>query len=137
MLRHSLVFVVAFVSAPSWADTPCKRIPPGALYPWQTSERMQGDQWATLSIDIDTKGRPLNCRIIAGYIKDDELGHWFCNAVTRDGRFDPVVKDGQPVAGTVTRTMTLRGRRHTSQDDAARKAFFRENPTERAACYPE
>ena len=92
MLRHSLVFVLAFVGAPSWADTPCKRIQPGALYPWQTSERMQGDQWATLSIDIDKKGRPLNCRIVAGYIKEDELGHWFCNAVTRDGRFEPVIR---------------------------------------------
>lgn len=137
MLRHALIFALGLVAAPSWADVPCKRLEPGAAYPWQTSERMQGDQWATLSINIDKNGHPLNCRVVAGHIKDDELGYWFCSAATKYGRFDPIMKDGQPVAGTATRTITMPGRRHVSRDNAARKAFFREHPEERTSCYPE
>lgn len=60
-----------------------------------------------------------------------------CNAQMRDGRYEPFMKDGQPIEGTVKISTSMMGRRHLARDDAARKLFFREHPAERSVCYPE
>jgi hypothetical protein len=52
------------------------------------------------------------------------------------GSFEPIMKDGVAVEGTVTRYMILRGRQWRRAEATARKKFFKDHPEERPSCYP-
>ena len=130
-IAASAVLVGASLSA----ATPCPVHNPGQAYPWQKSELMPGDEWAYLFIDLDTKGRPKSCRAGRHQYKP-ETGFWMCRAMMAQGDFDPVMKDGVAVEGTVTRFMTLAGQQRKQAEAAARKQFFKDHPEERPSCYP-
>ena len=115
----------------------CPEIKPGQAYPWQKgSELMPGDEWAYLHIDLDVKGRPKNCRVGKHQYKP-ETGYWMCRAMMAQGDFQPIIKDGVAVEGTVTRYMTVAGRQRRREEAAARKQWFKDHPQERPSCYPE
>jgi hypothetical protein len=136
--RQGLKLCVTFLSL-VFAGYPvmagCPHIEPGASYPWQTEGLMPGDKWADLLIKLDKRGRPLDCEMAKGNV-DGETLFWMCRAVTAQAHFDPIVTDGQPVIGTVTRSMTIYGRLHHQADEAARKKFFAEHADYNPACYP-
>ena len=118
------------------AASPCPVREPGQAYPWSHSaDLMPGDEWAYLYIDLDAKGRPTNCRV-GKHEYQPETGFWMCRAVMAQANFEPIMKDGAAVAGTVTRYMMLAGRQRQREDEAARKQFFRDHPDERPGCYP-
>ncbi|TGX52564.1 hypothetical protein E5A73_12970 [Sphingomonas gei] len=94
---------------------------------------MPGDFWADMLIDLDAKGKPLRCRIAKGNLKN-ELGFWFCNAMMKDGEYEPVLQDGVAVTGTVKRQMRMPGKRRRDADAAARKRYLAAHPEEKA-CY--
>ena len=96
---------------------------------------MPGDQWAYLLVDLDTKGRPQNCRP-GKHQYQPETGFWMCRALMAQASFEPIMKDGVAVEGTVTRFMMLPGRLRQRADEAARKQFFKDHPEERPNCYP-
>lgn len=50
--------------------------------------------------------------------------------------FEPVMKNGMAIEGTVTRFMMLPGRQRQREEEAARKQFFKDHPEERPSCYP-
>jgi hypothetical protein len=133
-----LLVSVAFFSgtALAAADKACPPHRPGQAYPWQSAEVMPGDEWADLYIDLDAKGRPTNCRI-GKHKLNKESGFWMCRAMTAQGQFEPVMKDGVAVPGTVTRHFFLAGRKHRQIEAAARKQFFKDHPEERSSCYPD
>lgn len=118
------------------AEEQCPKFEPGQFYPWQTSEVMPGDEWAELWIDLDAQGRPKNCRIGKSKLKP-ESGYFMCRAMMAQGNFEPILKNGVPVEGTVKREMFLSGRQHQRAEAAARKKFFKDNPRERPSCYPD
>jgi hypothetical protein len=53
------------------------------------------------------------------------------------GQYDPVMKDGVAVPGTITTKTVMMGMRHRDANAAARKRWFKEHPEERWDCYPE
>ena len=132
--RLPLACAALLAGLPAAAQDHCPVLKPGDSYPWQTTEHMPGDFWADLLIDLDAKGRPIRCRIAAGNLKN-ELGFWFCNAMMKDGQYEPILKDGVAVPGTVKRHMTMPGKRHRDADKAARKRYLAAHPHEKR-CYP-
>ncbi|MDT8759823.1 hypothetical protein MZO42_14065 [Sphingomonas psychrotolerans] len=124
------------VSGPVLASDPCPKFSPGDAYPWQTGERMPGDFWADALIDVDSKGTPTRCRTGAGNMKREQR-FWYCNAVMKDARYSPVIKDGVAVSFKVKTVFVLPGRRHREADKAARSRFFAEHPEEKTICYPD
>jgi hypothetical protein len=73
---------------------------------------LPGDQWARLRLDVDKKGRPTRCGIIATNIRNKERRFWACQAFMSDWHIEPIMKDGVAVPGTVTRMFVLIGKRH-------------------------
>lgn len=119
------------------AAEPCPVFKPGQAYPWQKpGQLMVGDQWAYLYIDLDKKGRPKNCRV-GKHKYGPEMGFWFCRAMMAQGDFEPIMKDGVAVEGTVTRFLSMPGRRRQREEEAARKQWFKDHPEERPSCYPK
>ena len=128
--------VLALAVSACPASAGCPPLEPGGSYPWQSDARMAGDKWADLQIKIDKKGRPSDCGMTKGNV-DAETLFWMCRAVTSQAHFDPVMTDGQPTASTVTRSMVVYGRLHAQADEAGRKKYFSEHPSENPGCYPE
>ena len=130
------VAILALAGAHLGADeTPCPALDPGDLYPWQSRERMSGDQWADMLIDIDPSGKPTGCRVRKSNVSRD-MHFFMCRALTAQGEFDPVIRDGVPVAGTIERSFLLAVSQRKRADERARKRYFAENPHERPSCYP-
>ena len=132
----SIILICAATSAQAADKTPCPHFRPGEPYPWVVNETMSGDQWGDLSVDLDTKGKPSGCRAIKGNLKP-EMGFWVCRSILAQGEFDPVMKDGVPIAGSRIQHFVLEGMRHRDADAAARKRWFAAHPGERQDCYPD
>ena len=136
MIKSFVAAIAALASAGAAAASDCPTFRPGQAYPWQTSEKlMPGDQWAWLFIDLDAKGKPTGCKV-GEHKYQPETGFWMCRAMMASGEFEPVMKDGVAVEGTVKRFMTLPGRQRQRAEQAARKQWFKDNPHERPSCYP-
>jgi len=135
MIKLLTCLAAALLAAgPVAAVSRCPPFTPGQSYPWQSDATMPGDFWADMLIDLDAKGKPLRCRIAKSNLKN-ELGFWFCNALMKDGAYEPVMQDGVAVPGTVRRHMRMPGKRHREADEAARKRYMAAHPEEKE-CYP-
>jgi hypothetical protein len=136
-LLTALAFVAVTTPSPVTASgAPCPPHRPGDPYPWVVNEKMSGDQWGDLSIDLDAKGHVTGCRAINGNL-EPEMGFWICRSISAQGEFDPIMKDGMPIAGSRIRPFVLEGMRHRDANAAARKRWFAAHPTERESCYPD
>lgn len=136
MIKWMSAGCALLISSGLLAATPCPELKSGQAYPWQKSELMPGDEWAYLYITLDTKGRPKDCKV-GKHKYGPETGFWMCRAMMAQGDFEPIVKDGVAVEGTVTRFMTVAGRQRKREEAAARKQWFKDHPAERSSCYPE
>lgn len=132
----AVISSLALASSFSAAAT-CPQLVPGASYPWQKEEIVPGDQYATIFIDVDAKGRSTNCRVGANNLPDSETRFWVCRAMMSEGQIVAEVRNGVPVASTVTRSMVMRGRQYEREDDAARKRYFATHPDQNSTCYPQ
>lgn len=124
------------VSSPLAASTPCPPHKAGEAYPWEVKDLMDGDHWADVAIDVDAKGKPTGCKVVKGNLESDD-GFFVCRSMTAQGEFDPVMKDGAAVAGTIQTHMVLQGMRHRDANAAARKRWFATHPDERQSCFPD
>lgn len=97
---------------------------------------MSGDQWGDFSIGLDAKGKVTGCQAVKGNL-ESEMGFWICRSISAQGEFDPILKDGVPVAGNRIRHVVLEGMRHRDANAAARKRWFADHPNERSGCYPD
>ena len=138
MLKWMIASCVLMSGASVLAADDCPSHRPGAAYPWQLSsdKPMPGDQWAWLYIDLDVNGKPKNCKV-GEHKYEPEMGFFMCRAAIAGGEFEPVIKDGVAVEGTVKRYFTLAGRARKRADEAARKQWFKDHPQERPSCYPD
>jgi hypothetical protein len=123
-------------ASPALAKEPCPPHQAGAPYPWSSNEVMTGDKWADVSLDLDTKGKATACRILKSNMSSED-NFWVCGAMQIQGQYNPVMKDGVAVAGTIQTKMVMDGMRHRDADMSARKRWFSEHPNERWDCYPE
>lgn len=129
MILSALVLLTLSVSA-SAAQPPAKR-EPGALEPWQEGmPLMSGDRWARLRIDVDSRGRPLKCRIAATNLSES-LRFYACRAFLRDWHTEPLMRDGVAVPGTVERTLMMPGPARRRLEAKARKRWLAEHPEAR------
>ena len=125
----------ATAAAPASAKQPCPDRKPGDAYPWSIQERMSGDQWARMDLDIDAQGRITDCRVRASNV-DAETRFFMCRAMRGSYQPDPP-EDGAALGPrTVQTSLVLAGRQRRRAEEAARKRFFREHPEERSECYP-
>jgi hypothetical protein len=137
MTRACTFLLLSFaLCSPLAAKTPCPPHKAGSPYPWEVSGLVEGDHWADMAVDLDARGHVTGCRIIKGNLESDE-GFYMCRAVTNQGEFDPVTKDGVAVAGTITRHFVLEGMRHRDLSASARKRWFAAHADERQSCYPD
>ncbi len=127
--------VLLVASMTSTADQPCPVFRPGQPYPWQIKEKMAGDGWAELELDLDATGKPLKCRVYRNNL-DSETRMYMCQAILADGRYPPVQRQGAAVPGTIKTSMFLPGPQRKREEERRRKAFFKNNPGERSSCYP-
>ena len=125
-------FVLAlFVAVPALAQTPAPKKEPGASEPWQQGmPLMSGDRWARLLIDVDSRGRPLKCRIAATNLSDS-MRFYACRAMLRDWRIEPIVRNGVAVPGTVERTLMMPGPARRRLEAKARKRWLAQHPEAR------
>ncbi len=114
----------------------CPQFEAGQSYPWQTQGMMKGDQYASVYIDVDRSGRPLQCRIGENNIPDPYTRFQLCNAYTGDWR-GPPASPGDPDRRTIKRQTVMIGSEHELANRRARRAWFRQHPDERSECYPE
>ena len=123
------LLIVTAAAAPA-AEPPAKR-EPGAAEPWQEGmPLMSGDRWARLRIDVDSRGRPLKCRIAATNLSDS-MRFYACQAFLRDWRTDPLTRNGVAVPGTVERTLMMPGPTRRRLGAKARKRWLAEHPEAR------
>jgi hypothetical protein len=117
--------------APALAQAPAPNKEPGALEPWQEGmPLMSGDRWARLLIDVDSRGRPLKCRIAATNLSDS-MRFYACQAMLRDWRVEPLIKHGVAVPGTVQRTLMMPGPARRRLEVKAHKRWLAEHPEAR------
>jgi len=137
MPRFGLFVLLSLLASPAIADkAPCPPHKAGAPYPWESEGLMEGDHWADIAIDLDAHGKVTGCRVVKGNLESDE-GFYMCRAYTNQGEFDPLMKDGVAIAGTIQTHSMLKGMRHQDADESARKRWFAAHPQERQSCYPE
>lgn len=129
---HLVPCVLAlFAAAPALAQTPAPKKEPGAPEPWQQGmPLMSGDRWARLLIDVDSRGRPLKCRIAATNLSDS-MRFYACRAMLRDWRVEPIVRNGVAVPGTVERTLMMPGPARRRLEAKARKRWLAQHPEAR------
>lgn len=129
--------IVLAVPTAAFADkTPCPAHVPGDSYPWDISQLMAGDKYASVFIDVDRNGRPLACRVGANNISDDYTRFQLCDAYNQDWHATPTAA-GDPDRRTIKRDTIMIGSAHQLANQNARKAWFRAHPGERQSCYPE
>jgi hypothetical protein len=137
MARVPCFLLMSFaICSPVAAKTACPPHKAGEPYPWEVSGLVEGDHWADIAVDLDAKGHVTGCRIAKGNLESDE-GFYMCRAMTSQGEFDPVVKDGVAIAGTITAHSVLQGMKHRDLNASARKRWFAAHPEERQSCYPD
>ena len=118
------------------AGTACSPHQAGAAYPWEVDEQFSGDQWAEVSLDLNAQGKATACRVLKSNMSRED-NFWVCGAMQVQGQYDPVMKDGVAVPGTLQTKTVMLGMRHREANAAARKRWFKEHPQERWDCYPE
>lgn len=111
-MRRSVAFLIACaIAAPAAAEQKpfvepgTQPLPNETHYP---DELRPGDQWADIQMKVDKKGQPSDCGVTKTNIKDKEKIFWICHAMMRDWHIQPIVENGVPVPGTVTRHFILR-----------------------------
>ena len=125
------LIVPALLLLAAAAPEPSAKREPGAPEPWQEGmPLMSGDRWARLRIDIDSRGRPLKCRIAASNLSDS-MRFYACQAFLRDWRTEPLTRNGVAVPGTVERTLMLPGPTRRRLEAKARKRWLAEHPEKR------
>jgi hypothetical protein len=132
----ALALVGLAASSPAISGTACPPHQPGAPYPWEVQGQFSGDQWTEVELDLDAKGKATGCRVLKSNMSSED-NFWVCGAMQVQGQYDPVMKDGVAVPGTIKSKTVMMGMRHREANAAARKRWFREHPTERWDCYPE
>jgi hypothetical protein len=118
------------------AGTACSPHQAGSPYPWEVKEHFSGDQWAEVSLDLNAQGKATACRVLKSNMSRED-NFWVCGAMQVQGQYDPVMKDGVAVPGTIQTKTVMIGMRHREANAAARKRWFKEHPEERWDCYPE
>jgi hypothetical protein len=91
---------------------------------------MSGDRWARLLIEIDSRGRPLKCRIAATNLSES-MRFYACRAMLRDWRVEPLTRNGVAVPGTMQRTLMMPGPARRRLEEKARKRWLAEHPERR------
>jgi hypothetical protein len=130
-MRRIVSALLLLAAVPVSAAEPAPKCEAGALEPWQEGmPLMSGDRWARLRIDVDSKGRPLKCRIAATNLSES-LRFYACRAFLRDWRTEPLIRNGVAVPGTVERTLMLPGPTRRRLEAKARKRWLAEHPEAR------
>ena len=108
------------------------------VYPWASMvpKVVDGDLWAWVYLDLDKAGAPLRCRIGEGNLSAPETRSNVCRNFVGSWQARPLVKDGEPVAGTTRRFFILMGRKHEKLFDQARARWMAAHP-ELRACYSD
>ena len=117
------------------ASPPCPPREAGAFYPWQTTQRMKGDEKAIVYIDVDKTGRPLKCAMGQNDISDPETRFRVCQSFMDDWHASAAAA-GDPAIRTIRRDFTMISNDHQLADQKARKAWFKQHPEARPECYP-
>lgn len=135
---RSLIFaaILPFLTAPAFAQAPCPVSENGAPYPWWIEERMSGDRYAEVFIEVDRAGKPLDCKLGKNNIGGDDK--WFvCQAfLAQWATAAPASVDANGRA-VIKRQYMEYGFRHLQAERAAKRKYFAENPTVSPACWPD
>ena len=133
--RLLLLSTLVAIASPAPASPQCPPREAGAFYPWQTSQRMKGDQQAVVYIDVDRTGHPLKCAMGQNDIPDPETRFRVCQSFMDDWHASPAAA-GDPAVRTIRRNFTMIGNDHQMADQKARKQWFKDHPEARPECYP-
>ena len=133
-----LVFgaVLAASSAAVAETRACPKWEIGARYPWQTTQLMRGDTFGWVIMEVDRFGAPASCRIGRNNFLDVETGMFLCKSYSDRWR-GPKARPSDPDRRVFTRFSLLPGYDRVIAERKARRQWFRDNPGERPACYPE
>jgi hypothetical protein len=132
----ALVGLFSIGSLAGAKDNACPKWEAGTRYPWQSSEILPGDQYATVILDVDRKGYPFRCTIGKNNYPDREFGIWICRAYYLLWR-GPEAAASDPDTRRLERFSLIDGSKHDLADRRARRLWFEQHPDERPACYPE
>lgn len=135
-LVKALAVMAVITSTPAMSGTACPPHRAGEGYPWEVKGHFSGDQWADVELDLDAKGKATACRVLKSNLSRED-NFWACGALQVQGQYDPVMKDGVAVPGTIKTQFLMERMRRRSANAAARKRWFKEHPGERWDCYPE
>jgi len=131
-----LLLLSGLAAASAAAAKPaCPAREAGANFPWQTSQRMKGDEQAIVYIDVDKTGHPLKCAMGQNDIPDPETRFRVCQSFMDDWHASPA-STGDPAIRTIRRDFTMIGNDHQLADEKARKQWFKDHPEARPECYP-
>jgi len=131
----TLYAALSLASAATAEKTACPPREMGQSYPWESSELMRGDKYAWIYIDVDRDGWPLQCKIGDNNVTE-YMRFQLCNAYTKNWRA-PAASQGDPDHRTLKRYTLVISSAHQLANENARRAWFKQHPDERPACYPE
>jgi hypothetical protein len=131
----SAPLLVALLALPSAleAKSDCPPREEGVL-PWVTGDSWPDDRWAWVYLEIDTRGRPLACRIGENNMSP-ALRSKACRSFVHNWTAVPVMRDGKAVRTIIKRRFVVMSDKHFEANSEARKRFFLEHPEERPECY--
>jgi hypothetical protein len=118
------------------AKNDCPPIRSDVAYPWIITDIMDGDQYADIFIDIDRKGKPIQCRMGKNNISGDDK-FFVCKAFTEQWSTAAPTQVGPNGLATVERHYLTYGDKHEKAEREAKKAYFRQHPDQQPKCYPE
>ena len=116
---------LAAAASPAFAQEAERPRDPQNYEPWLAEQQVRpGDKWARVQLDLDARGRPLRCRIVASNIRrgQNNMRFYVCNAFMGGGfETAPVMRDGVAVPGTIERFIVIPGRNSRDEYQRARR----------------
>lgn len=136
MNRAILLPALLLAAVPAAAQDSAQPRDPENYEPWLAEHDIQpGDRWARVQLDLDERGRPLECRIAETNIprrRNNNMRFWVCQAFM-GGAYEtsPVMRDGVAVPGTVERVFVMPGRNSRDDRERSRRQYRREQRDQR------
>ena len=127
-LKHHPCLVIGSLvllsSAPAFADKqPCPARELGS-YPWGSIERMSGDYWAWVYLDVDDKGYPQRCYLGQNNVIGEGTRSNICRSFLSSWRAIPPENRSPSGVTRISRYFVLLGRKHQAQLDRAKRQYF-------------
>ena len=135
MIGVSKLFLIAAVATtvPAIASAAnCRAQKPN---PWTVNGAVNGDEWAKVYLELDSKGWAKRCLMGDNNIDDSDRRFFVCKYMKEQWR--PAKTDDRPKSTTVEQFFLLTGPDHDKASREAREHYLAQHPDVRPECFAD